>query len=41
MEGGGLAVKTKKFCIIERNNILKIYKKVVTEKVVNIKKPKK
>jgi hypothetical protein len=41
MGRGSLALKTKKFCIIERKNILKIYKKVVAEKVVNIIKPKK
>ena len=39
MGRGGLGVKAKKFCIIERNNILKNQKKVVTEKVVKSKKP--
>ena len=41
MGRGGLGVKAKKFCIIERNNILKNKKKVVTEKVVKSKKPQK
>ena len=41
MGRGGLGVETKKVCIIERNNILKFLKKVVTEKVVKSKKPKK
>ena len=38
---GGLGVKTNKYCIIERNNILKNLRKVVTEKVVKSKKPQK
>ena len=41
MGRGGLGVKAKKFCIIERNNILNNKKKVVTEKVVKSKKPQK
>ena len=41
MGGGDLGVTITKFCIIVWNNILKNKKIVVTEKVVNSKKPKK
>ena len=41
MGRGGLGAKTIMFCMIERNNILKNYKKVVAEKDLKSKKLKK
>ena len=41
MGRGDLGSKNKKFCIIELTNILKKFKKVVTEKNLKSKKPKK